>query len=254
MVAALALLPRPVMAQGGPPLITDDPDTPGPGYWELNLFDFEARSHADHRSEIPRLDVNYGVGRRIQLKLEMPWLRVRPADGPRASGPGDAAAGVKWRFLGQEGQTLAWAVYPQIEFNTDHASVDKGLVEDGSRFLLPTEITLEVAHVEVNAEVGDEVARGSDVFFYGLSTEAGITHGLELLAEIHGERSSHEPGELLFNLGGRLKLTHQVTLMAAAGHAFRGDGEQRPRLLLLAGIQMNLPGTFSFAPPRPPPS
>jgi hypothetical protein len=251
MAAGLALVSRPAAAQGGPPLITDDPDTPGPGYWELNLFGFSERSHAEHRSEVPRLDLNYGVGRRIQLKLEMPWIRLRAAGEPPVSGPGDAAAGVKWRFLGEEGQTLAWAVYPQVEFNTDHASVEKGLVEDGSSFLLPTEITLELAHVEVNLEVGAEMPRhGPDVLFYGLSTEAGIARRVELLAEIHGEKTAHEAAEVLYNVGGRFKLTQQVTLMAAAGHAFRGDPAERRRLLVLAGIQMNLPGTFSFAPPR----
>lgn len=29
--------PRDASAQGGPPLITDDPDTPGPRHWELNI-------------------------------------------------------------------------------------------------------------------------------------------------------------------------------------------------------------------------
>ena len=26
-----------VLAQGGPPLVTDDPETPGDGHWEVNL-------------------------------------------------------------------------------------------------------------------------------------------------------------------------------------------------------------------------
>jgi hypothetical protein len=34
---ATAFLPAPAFAQGGPPLITDDPDTPGPGHWEINI-------------------------------------------------------------------------------------------------------------------------------------------------------------------------------------------------------------------------
>ena len=64
-------------AQGGPPLITDDPDTPGPGYWEINVATiFERHSHS-HTLELPRVDANYGVGRRIQLKLEMPWSIIR---------------------------------------------------------------------------------------------------------------------------------------------------------------------------------
>jgi len=33
----ILLVPARAFGQGGPPLITDDPDTPGPGYWEINL-------------------------------------------------------------------------------------------------------------------------------------------------------------------------------------------------------------------------
>ena len=76
LVALLAIfLPAPAWAQGGPPLVTDDPDTPGPGYWEINLSTFlEKRLHAN-TIETPRLDANYGVGQRIQLKFEVPWIR-----------------------------------------------------------------------------------------------------------------------------------------------------------------------------------
>jgi len=36
---AFLLLGRPLLAraQGGPPMVTDDPDTPGDGHWEINL-------------------------------------------------------------------------------------------------------------------------------------------------------------------------------------------------------------------------
>jgi hypothetical protein len=36
-VLVIALWPAAAWAQGGPPLMTDDPDTPGPGYWEINV-------------------------------------------------------------------------------------------------------------------------------------------------------------------------------------------------------------------------
>src|SRR5262249_57920992 len=83
-------------AQGGPPLITDDPDTPGPRHWEINLSMFRERTSHERVTEEPRLDLNYGVGRRIQLKLEAPWIGMTTANG-RANGLGDATAGVKWR-------------------------------------------------------------------------------------------------------------------------------------------------------------
>src|SRR5712692_6703660 len=117
-----ALAPATARAQGGPPLITDDPDTPGPGYWEVNVFGFLQRSRRQRLWEEPRADLNYGVGRRIQLKLEAPWLRAHQPGGT-VSGAGNARLGVKWRFRGEEGQKVAWSVYPQFEFNTCDDSV-----------------------------------------------------------------------------------------------------------------------------------
>jgi hypothetical protein len=242
-----ALVPASARAQGGPPLITDDPDTPGPGYWEINVSTFFEKSRLEHRFETPRLDVNYGWGRRIQLKYEVPWVAVQPAGEPTRSGAGNSVAGVKWRFLGQERKILAWSVYPQLEFNTDHSSVAKGLVDSGHQFLLPTEITLELAHIEINGEVGRSFApKGASGWLYGLSTEAGVTKRLELLGEIHGERRGAEPTELIVNVGGRQKLSHRVILMFAVGRAVRGSPDEKPRLLLFAGLQFNLPGYFNF--------
>ena len=244
------LAPASARAQGGPPLITDDPDTPGPGYWEINFSTFFEKNRHERRFEVPRLDLNYGVGRRIQLKYEMPWLVARPAGQPGRSGAGDSVAGVKWRFLGEEGKRVAWSVYPQLEFNTDHGSVAKGLVEDGRQLLLPTEITLELAHSEINGDIGRSlVEHGEDGWVYGISTEAGITRRLELLAELHGERRGSKPTELIVNVGGRQKVTHQLILMLAVGRAVHGVPDERPRLLVFAGLQLNLPGFYRFDKP-----
>src|SRR5439155_2538760 len=77
VVALLALGGRDARAQGGPPLITDDPDTPGPGYWEINLAGVVARHPGSQSADLPRVDANYGAGRRVQLKFEVPWVRAR---------------------------------------------------------------------------------------------------------------------------------------------------------------------------------
>src|SRR5947207_15936525 len=66
-------------AQGGPPMITDDPDTPGPGFWEINVSAARDASREERRIERPRVDVNYGAGERIQLKFEIPWVNLRNA-------------------------------------------------------------------------------------------------------------------------------------------------------------------------------
>ncbi len=200
---ALTLLAVPLFAQGGPPVITDDPDTPGPGHWEINLSLFRERTHHEKRTEEPRIDANYGLGRRIQLKLEGPWVALH-TDSGRATGLGDATAGVKWRFLGQEHQRIAWSVYPQYEFSPSESS---------RRRAWPA--------------------------------KAGLGKRLELLGEVHGVHPDGEETELVLNGGARGKLTRQVTLMLAVGHAVRG-GDERRRLLVYAGVQLNLPDTFDF--------
>src|SRR5438046_6049334 len=97
------MIPAHAFAQGGPPLITDDPDTPGPGHWEINLAALLDRGGLVRRLDAPRLDVNYGVGRRVQLKLEVPWVSLRDEKNRIQSGMGNAVTGLKWRFIGQEG-------------------------------------------------------------------------------------------------------------------------------------------------------
>ena len=55
-------IPR-ASAQGGPPMITDDPGTPGNGKWENNLaVAFEHRPN-ERSFDSPAIDLNYGVGR-----------------------------------------------------------------------------------------------------------------------------------------------------------------------------------------------
>src|SRR5437773_4740578 len=102
LVAALASLPVTALAQGGPPLITDDPDTPGPGYWEINIGAVVEKSRALRHTEAPLADINYGLGKRIQLKFEIPWLSEHETGHPIQAQLGASNSGVKWRFLGQE--------------------------------------------------------------------------------------------------------------------------------------------------------
>jgi hypothetical protein len=49
----LTLASTPLRAQGGPPLITDDPDTPGPRHWEINVSFFRQHTPGARLSERP---------------------------------------------------------------------------------------------------------------------------------------------------------------------------------------------------------
>jgi hypothetical protein len=252
-VAALVVfVPAMARAQGGPPLMTDDPDTPGPGYWEINIATLLDRTMRTRTLEVPRVDVNYGVGRRIQLKFEMPWVRLRDEDRSVETGAGSATAGVKWRMVGQEGTKLAWSIYPQLSFRTASASVDKGISEKGSEFLMPTEVTVEMSHVEINGEIGRAVVSGAPGrWIYGISTEGHVAPRLELLAELHGEQLPENATARFLTAGARYKLTTTMILMGAVGRTVQNSDAEGARFYLYSGLQLNLPGRFVFEQARP---
>jgi hypothetical protein len=96
-------------AQGGPPFRTDDPDTPGNRQWEINFGLVGARNPASGSYQLPDVDINYGLGERIQLKYEIPLAlqETRPQAGTGGAaaqpglvvgGPGESYPGIKWRF------------------------------------------------------------------------------------------------------------------------------------------------------------
>ncbi len=247
LMIVLMLIPARVLAQGGPPLITDDPDTPGPGYWEINLSGILEKTRSERQWQTPLADINYGLGRRIQLKLEVPWLYAREPEERAQTGVGNPIVGVKWRFVGQEGKRLAWSTYPQLEVNNGRPLVEKALLNDGWQFFLPTELTVQVARYEINGEIGKTfVQQGDNGWMYGLSSEIEIHQRFELLGEVHGQRSGPS-SDFIVEVGGRQKLTRQMILLMAAGRSVHGRPAERLNLRLYVGLQFNLPRQYEFS-------
>jgi hypothetical protein len=154
MFAALIMSGCIAHAQGGPPLRTDDPGTPGNRNWEINVGFTSDRRSTEREFEAPLLDINYGWGERVQLKFEIPWV-LKGSDADRThSGLGNSLMGVKWRFYENKKIDLAISTYPQFEFNNPNNSVERDIAERGRKLLLPLEITKRVGPVELNGEIG----------------------------------------------------------------------------------------------------
>src|ERR1700704_2305111 len=94
-LAELTLLLPVTLAQGGPPFRSDDPDTPGNKQWEINLGFVGERNPTGGAYEVPNIDINYGLGHRIQLKYELP-LSIQETRGEA----GRVATGLGNSFLG----------------------------------------------------------------------------------------------------------------------------------------------------------
>lgn len=234
-----ALTAPEVFAQGGPPLITDDPGTPGDDTWEINVA-FTAEKRRTERSyESPILDINYGLGERIQLKYEVPWLVLDEHGQRTRTGLGNSVFGVKWRFFDQDSQRIDMSVYPQFEFNNSDSAADRGLVDRGAEFVLPFQMEESFGPISLNPEFGYALNEYNDnEWIYGLAVGYEASSNLELLAEISGTTDQDfEDDELVFNLGARCGLSESRTLLLSAGRSFHSAASGEPEFLLYAGIQ-----------------
>src|SRR5438552_4583782 len=237
----VAALPRQVVAQGGPPLRTDDPETPGNGHWEINVAWTLSQKRNEHLFAIPLIDINYGLGQHIQLKAEVPWLVLKERRGGTQSGIGSANFGVKWRFLDKDRHGFAMSTYPQLEIRTSGSSVRRGLIEQGGELLLPVEMSRKLGPVTINGEVGYQVVqREKDEVLYGLVVGGEINKRLELVGEIHGTAKRNFAGnEPIFNVGGRFTMSEHYTLLFSTGRSLRRDATGQPTLLAYVGCQFN---------------
>jgi hypothetical protein len=229
------LVPPRAHAQGGPPLETDDPGTPGNGHWELNLAATLEHTSGGTLYEAPLGDANYGLGERIQLKLELPLL-VESGENTGA-GLGNPVMGVKWRFLDDSSSQLAISTYPQFEFTSPILPLDD-TAEDGSALLLPLELALPWGSCGANAEMGYRIVhKRGDETIYGLALGCHATGTLELLSECNGSAAQSRPGELICQVGVRQAVGQHFTVLGALGRGVSGDEAERPRAKLYVGLQ-----------------
>ena len=107
--------------------------------------------------QVPQIDLNFGLGNRIQLTYEVPYVLQTSTGQTVQSGRSNGYPGVKWRFL-DEGDD-GWqdvGVSLQIETGASQlALAQKGnSLLPGPRLLLPLEITKRVGPLDVDFEAG----------------------------------------------------------------------------------------------------
>jgi hypothetical protein len=220
-IVAIALcITRAAFAQGGPPMITDDPGTPGPGKWENNVaIAFEHRSD-ETAYDLPAIDLNYGVGEHIQLTLQTaPVLLKRNDHGP-IGGLGGTEAALKWRFLDQETSGFDMSMFPRVIFNVTQSSARRGLAEDGTRFQIPFQAAKTFGRWHADAEFGPRSSTiGRSEWLYGVVAGYEAAKPTMLMAELHGtSRMNFDRDVLTLNFGIRQTLTERCIFIGSLGH------------------------------------
>jgi hypothetical protein len=225
-------------AQGGPPLVTDDPETPGDGHWEINLATIAAHTAGRWEVAAPDADINYGWGEHIQLKVDVPWVFVHEAGEPWKSGLGAADVGVKWRFIDIEDKGFSMSTYPQYTRTWLSSSATRGISASGGRLLLPVEAATVIHEFSVDAEFGPNfVQYGTTQWFSGVIVAHECGHNLECLGEVHHVLAANN-SQTLLNLGVHWKLNESMVVLAAAGREVGAHTDDQQRLLAYLGVQL----------------
>ena len=223
-------------AQGGPPLITDDPGTPGNKHWEINVAFTDTKLPVGTVYELPHLDLNYGYGKNVQLKLEGP-LTILNAPGENYASLGYTNWGVKWRFQEDSKTRPAISTYPQVLFVGNEGLARFGVVDPGTDLFLPIEVMKGFGAFQLDAEAGILFRQGAGTEFSdGVCAEYDLTKRLALLGEIHDVTSTaYVQDELVWNLGFKFDFSENDSLLFSAGRGFGpSDG---PSFLTYIGIQ-----------------
>ncbi len=240
------MLPVP-RAFAGPPLVTDDPETPGRGGWEINVSHNIEKTGDAFLMLSPLVDVNYGLLENDQWKIEFPILFLDPHGEPGRWGAGDLELGWKYRFREEHTHGLMASIYPQVLAPTGSRRLDLG----GGRteMLLPVEIGKHFCdeRIFVYAELGYNVVfdgSGENNWIYGLAAGWQQSEKLELMFEVGGVAFPRgaDPDHAFFNGGFKYELTDRWALIASAGRSFRDRQSGSPVLLTFLGLQWTTGG------------
>ena len=213
-------------AWAGPPFLTDDPEPPALGRFEINTAATGTFLQDSRQGSLPFVDINYGAGENLQLHLA-PQNGFAGQGGRTRFGYGDTELGVKYRFVTEDeaGWRPQIGTYPLLELPT--GSVTKQLGTGQPRLFLP---------VWLQKSVGDWTSFGGggywinpsngpltekNYWFAGWAVLRKLDEDLQLGGELFWQ--SPNDGAALtgagFNLGGEYDLddTHHILFSAGRG-------------------------------------
>lgn len=232
-------------AQGGPPLLTNDPVTPDHGNWEINLGAMPVLTSTTKSVELVQIDLNYGLTDWVELICEVPFTWQNETGQPAATGWGNALPGVKLRLIngGEDGWNLS--TFPQVQIGGSAMSVEKGVADQGTRFLLPFEVSKRFGPLSVDVEAGYffpfDPSVSHEERILGTALGHKLTTQFELLGEIYDDKemgSSHH--DVTFDDGGRYQFHKGLLLLFVAGRSFEGNSSRQPEFFGYGGIRILL--------------
>jgi hypothetical protein len=234
--AALLSLP----AQAGPPFVTDDPEPPEYGRWEINSALAGTLVHGGGEAALPVIDANYGALPDLQLHIQPQMTYVRMPEGTHF-GFGDLEIGAKYRFIEEDenGWVPAVAFYPLFEIPTGNK--ERGLGAGVGRTFLPIWAQKTIGKWTMYGGGGYGINPGADGKNAWLVSAVALyqfTEKLQLGGEVYLQ-TAEAPGDKNapgFNLGGSYELAEDLNLLFSAGCGL-ANASQNNRFSGYLGLQ-----------------
>ena len=240
----------PESAVSSPPMEMDDPGTPGSRGIEVNFVGGREKIGLNKRMEV-LFDANYGIGDRIQLKYERPYVSLTEEDVPAQNGLGATEVGIKWRMVDHGG--LGVAFYPNYQWDDSFRLTDvngEPIESEGSSVYMPLLISEEVAHVyTLAANIGyrrNLQHRGDDVDI-AFGAGRAVPGDGRVLAEVFSERDETLHNRqtdirvgYVFNILPKSWVPHQMEFPAyvSFGHSIGPTEETEPATSFVFGVSV----------------
>lgn len=219
IAAVLALFISP-LAYAGPPYLTDDPEPPPYGRYELVFFTMGIETNGAAAGALPAMEFNYGGFPDTQLHVQLPVGFTSGNEGARF-GAADAELGVKYRFM--EEDEAGWrpqaAIYPLVELPLAPAS--NGVASRGVDLFLPLWAQKDLdENWTIDAGGGYWINPGvRNYWIAGVLLQRKITDALVAGIEVFHQTPSVQavPALTGFNLGATYEFSEHQHLLVSAG-------------------------------------
>jgi hypothetical protein len=222
--------------KAGPPFVTDDPEVPPVGGWEINIPFTLNRTPGLTQMNAPLLDFNYGLPQ-LQLEFDIPVAVSSDDRKGTNAGLGDLLYGVKWRFFEDEKTQIQLGTYPQMFAPT--GDYRRGLGGGRPNYILPLLAEKSWDKWTLYGDVGYrlQTALGQQNYWYsGIVLQREINQRLSLGLEVFGNTPTVPDArpDIAFNVGGSLKLQEHLNFIFTTGRDFVGD----THAMLYLGLQI----------------
>jgi len=220
---------------GGPPLVTDDTATLGSNKWEINLPYTRNNTKLKDTTEFS-IDANYGLGKRTDLNLIIPYTHINRDEKSNINHLGDIQFNTKHRFIDESDWFFSISTTPAIFLPTgNHRSKPD--------YFLPLEFDRHIKSLYIGSQIGYLIHRDKgveDELFYGFFSEYTVLERIDVLGEIFGYVTKHTKTDApQFNVGFRYKFNELLSIMGSAGRSFEGRDSGGEDFHSYVGLRFN---------------